>query len=185
MAASLRVTRWPRHACTRCDWVNTSRVVQPFCVVYKIAGFMFQRSFWSFVVVCSFQISSGNDIHHMTEGDFHWSCCAISFSIHLISWEKSWMFCENWHLAPDVSDVNESALSVLYSPSLLCIKNASLLFQRFFFFIYFKLFWPHAEYTFYLKLIWLLAEHMVYFKLFWPLAEYIVYHKIFLRNTHL
>ena len=30
------------------------------------------------------------------------------------------MFCENWHLAPDVS---ESALSVLYSPSLLSIKT--------------------------------------------------------------
>ena len=62
------------------------------CCLYKNAGLLFQRFF---VVVCSFQILSGNDIHHMTEGDFHWSCCAKRFSVHLISWEKSWMFCEN------------------------------------------------------------------------------------------
>ena len=67
-------------------------VVQPFFVVCKkrrssVPAF--------FVVVCSFQISSENDIRHMTEGDFHFSCCAMSFSQHLFSWEKSWMFCEN------------------------------------------------------------------------------------------
>ena len=38
------------------------------------------------------------------------------------------MVFENWHLAPNVS---ESALRVLWSPSLLSIKNAGLLFQRF------------------------------------------------------
>ena len=31
---------------------------------------------------------------HTTEGNFDLSCCAMSFSAHLISWGK-WMFCEN------------------------------------------------------------------------------------------
>ena len=34
----------PRHACTCRDQVSASRVMQPFFVVYKNAGFMFQRS---------------------------------------------------------------------------------------------------------------------------------------------
>ena len=42
-----------------------------------------------FVVVCSFQSLSGNDIHHMTEGDFRLSCCARRFSFRIFSWEKS------------------------------------------------------------------------------------------------
>ena len=33
-----------------------------------------------FVVVCSFQCLSGNDIGHMTEGDFRLSCCERRFS---------------------------------------------------------------------------------------------------------
>ena len=51
----------------------------------------------------------------MTEGDFHLSSCARSFSSYRSSWEKSWMFCENWHL---VSAVSESALSMSCSPLL-------------------------------------------------------------------
>ena len=47
------------------------------------------------VVVCSFQDLSGNDIHYISEGDFHLSCCARSFISYRFSWEKSWMFCEN------------------------------------------------------------------------------------------
>ena len=46
------------------------------------------------VVVCSFQDLSENDIHYITEGDFHLSCCARSFCSYRFSWEKSWMFCE-------------------------------------------------------------------------------------------
>ena len=42
-----------------------------------------------FVAVCSFQDLSGNDIHYMTEGDFHLSCCARNFSSFRFSWEKS------------------------------------------------------------------------------------------------
>ena len=42
-----------------------------------------------FVAVYSFQISSGNDIHHMTEGDFHLSCCAMSYNWQQLSSEKS------------------------------------------------------------------------------------------------
>ena len=47
---------------------------------------------WGHVFISEF---IGNDIRHMTEGNFHLSCCVMSFSVHLIFWEKSWMFCEN------------------------------------------------------------------------------------------
>ena len=72
------------------------------------------------VVVCSFQYLSGNDIWHITEGDFRLSCCARRFSLCIFSWEKSWIFCENWHLTPAVS---ESALRVSCRPSLLSMKT--------------------------------------------------------------
>ena len=71
------------------------------------------------VVVCSFQYLSGNDIWHITEGDFRLSCCARRFSLCIFSWEKSWIFCENWHLTPAVSE------------SALVYENTGLLFQLF------------------------------------------------------
>ena len=71
-------------------------------------------------VVCSFQGLYRNDIRHMTEGDFHFACCARSFSSCSLSWEKPWMFCKNWHLTPAVS---ESALRVSCRPSLLSVKT--------------------------------------------------------------
>ena len=70
----------------RREQVRTSRVVQALFVVCKNV---------CLVVVCSFQDLSGNDIHYISEGDFHLSCCARSFSSYRFSWEKSWMFCEN------------------------------------------------------------------------------------------
>ena len=68
-----------------------------------------------FVVMCSFQGLSGNDICHMTKEDFRLLCCARCFSSCSFSWEKSWMFCENWHRCERVR--------VSCRPSLLSVKT--------------------------------------------------------------
>ena len=78
-----------------------------------------------FVVVCSFRSFFGNDIRHMTEGDFRLSCCARRFSFWIISWEKPWMFGENWHRRERVR-----ASRVVQAVFVVC-KNAGLLFKLF------------------------------------------------------
>ena len=78
-----------------------------------------------FVVVCSFQGLSGNNIRHMTKEDFRLSCCARRFSSCSFSWEKSWMFCENWHRRERVR-----ALRVVQAFFVAC-KKAGLLFKLF------------------------------------------------------
>ena len=100
--ASLPVTHWPRHACTRSE-----------------------------------QVSAGNDIRHITEGDFHLSCCARSFSWCGFSWEKSWMFGENCAccrvLLVSYCVVQSCRVCVACSSDFLC--SSTVIFFVFFFMI--------------------------------------------------
>ena len=84
-----------RECLVRTDIVVSESALRVSCRPYLLSVKTWVYCSSCLVVVCSFQDLSGNDIHYISEGDFHLSCCARSFISYRFSWEKSWMFCEN------------------------------------------------------------------------------------------
>ena len=123
--ASLPATCWPRHACNRPDQVSAEHVVQAFFVPYKKRGSSVPIVF---VVVCSFQYLSGNDIWHISEGDFRLSCCARRFSLCIFFLGEIVNIL--WELTSDTRRERVRASRVVQAFFVVC-ENTGLLFQLF------------------------------------------------------